>query len=129
MGTYYTCTFFHLTLYDRRLSVLLPLCVIALISLKWVKLLSHVWPFLWPHGLWLARLFYPWNSPGKNTRVSYHSLPQGVFPTQGSYSGLLHCRWILYHLSYSGSPVSLKYCINFHVWMSHFLPSILQVVI
>ena len=26
---------------------------------------------------------------------------QGIFPTQGSNPGLLHCRWILYHLSYN----------------------------
>ena len=29
-----------------------------------------------------------------------HSLLQGIFPTQGSNPGLLHCRWILYQLSY-----------------------------
>ena len=45
-----------------------------------------------------------WNSPGKNTRVSSHSLFQGIFPTQGLNPGLLHCRQILYHLSHQGSP-------------------------
>ena len=30
------------------------------------------------------------------------SLLQGTFTTQGSNSGLLHCRWILYQLSYQG---------------------------
>ena len=29
-----------------------------------------------------------------------HSLFQGIFPTQGLNPGLLHCRWILYHLSH-----------------------------
>ena len=29
---------------------------------------------------------------------------QGIFPTQGSNPGLLHCRQILYHLSHQGSP-------------------------
>ena len=47
-----------------------------------------------------TRLF--WNSPGKNTRVSSHSLLQGIFPTQGSNPGLLHCRQILYQLSHQG---------------------------
>ena len=42
----------------------------------------------------------PWNSPGKNTGVGSHSHLQGIFPTQGSNSGLLHCWQILYHLSY-----------------------------
>ena len=29
----------------------------------------------------------PWDSPGKNTGVSCHSLLQGIFPTQGSKLG------------------------------------------
>ena len=32
-----------------------------------------------------------------------HALLQGIFLTQGSIPGLLHCRQILYHLSYQGS--------------------------
>ena len=28
----------------------------------------------------------------------------GIFPTQGWNPGLLHCRQMLYHLSYQGSP-------------------------
>ena len=39
---------------------------------------------------------YLWNSPGKNTRVEGHSLLPGIFLTQGSNSGLLHCRWIFF---------------------------------
>ena len=30
---------------------------------------------------------------------------QGIFLTQELNRGLLHCRWILYQLSYQGSPV------------------------
>jgi len=44
----------------------------------------------------LARLLCPWDSPGKNTGVGYHSLLQGIFPTQESNPGLLHCSQILY---------------------------------
>ena len=33
-----------------------------------------------------------------------HSLLQGIFPTQECNPGLLHCRRILYQLSYQGSP-------------------------
>ena len=39
----------------------------------------------------------------KNTGVSSLSLHQWIFLTQGSNWGLLHCRWILYQLSYQGS--------------------------
>ena len=42
-------------------------------------------------------------SPGaKNTGVGCHFLLQGIFLTQGSNLGLLHCRQILYQLSYKG---------------------------
>ena len=32
------------------------------------------------------------------------SFSRGIFPTQGSNPGLLHCRWVLYFLSHQGSP-------------------------
>ena len=50
----------------------------------------------------------PWDSPGKNTGVDSHSLLQGIFSTQGWNQGLLHCRQILYHLSYQGSRVPIN---------------------
>ena len=48
----------------------------------------------------------PSEPPGKpkNTRVGSLSLLQGIFLTQESNRGLLHCRWILHQLSYQGSP-------------------------
>ena len=51
------------------------------------------------------------NSPGKNTGVCCHSLLQGIFPTQESNPGLMHCRQILYQLSYQalGESFSLKH--------------------
>ena len=42
----------------------------------------------------------------KNTRVGSLSLLQWIFLTQESNQGLLHCRWILYQLSYQGSLFS-----------------------
>ena len=33
------------------------------------------------------------DSPGKNTGVGCHALLQGIFPTQESNPGLLHCRF------------------------------------
>ena len=65
---------------------------------------------LWPHGLYPASLLCPWNSPGKNTSVGSHSLLQGLFPTQGSNPGLLHCRKVLYHLSHQGSHPGIGFC-------------------
>ena len=62
------------------------------------KLLSHVQLFA-----------TPWTSPGQNTGVDSLSLLQGIFPTQGSNPGLLHCRRILYKLSHMGSPVIVEW--------------------
>ena len=49
-------------------------------------------------------LYSPWNFPGQNTGVGSLSLLQWIFPTQELNWGLLHCRRILYQLSYQGSP-------------------------
>ena len=49
------------------------------------------------------------DSPGKNTGVGCRALLQEIFPTQGSNTGLLHCRRILYHLSHQGSPRILEW--------------------
>ena len=46
--------------------------------------------------------YSPWNSPGQNTGVGSLSLLQWIFPTQELNQGLLHCRQILYQLSYLG---------------------------
>ena len=43
-------------------------------------------------------------SPDKNTGVVCHALLHGIFPTQELNLSFLHCRWILYQLSYQGSP-------------------------
>ena len=60
-----------------------------------------------PHGLGPTRLLCAWNSPGKNAGVGCHCLFQGIFLTQGSNPGLLHCRQ-LYHLSHQGSLPDIK---------------------
>ena len=57
-----------------------------------------------PHGL-----YRPWNCLGQNTGVGSHSLLQGIFPTQELDRGLLHCRQILYQLSYQGSFVGKQH--------------------
>ncbi|XP_070311219.1 methyltransferase N6AMT1 isoform X3 [Odocoileus virginianus] len=43
----------------------------------------------------------------KNTRVDSLSLFQWIFPTQESNQDLLHCKWILYQLSYQGILILL----------------------
>ena len=43
------------------------------------------------------------DSPGRTTGVGSLSLLQGIFPTQESNRGLLHCRQIPYQLNHQGS--------------------------
>ena len=45
----------------------------------------------------------------KNTGVGSLSLLQGIFLIQESNQGVLHCRRILYQLSYQGSPEKALY--------------------
>ena len=45
---------------------------------------------VWPHGLLPTMFLCLWDSPGKNTVVSYHFLLQGIFLTQGWNPSLLY---------------------------------------
>ena len=60
--------------------------------------------------LWTVprQCFCLWDSPGNSTRVGCHALLQGIFPTQRSNLGLLHCRQILHYLSYQTNSVSMQ---------------------
>ena len=80
--------------YDSVRSPILSYCKSLSCHLKWSQNCSVVSNSLQPHGL-----YSPWNSPGQNTGVASLSLLQGIFPTQGSNPGLLHCRQILYQLN------------------------------
>ena len=64
-----------------------------------------------PRSLALQADYLPSEPPGKpkDTGVGSLSLLQGIFPTQELKRGLLHCRWILYQLSYQGSPLHRPY--------------------
>ena len=63
---------------------------------------SVVLDSLRPHGLQPTRLLCPWNSPGKNTGVGFHSLLQGIFPTQG----LNFCLFCLLHWQVGSLPLA-----------------------
>ena len=67
------------------------------VGVKWTSLVMS--DSLQPHGLYSL-----WNSPGQNTGVGSLSLLQGIFPTQGSNTGLLRCGPVLYQQSHKGSP-------------------------
>ena len=60
-----------------------------------VCILSHsvMSDSVWPYGLLPNRLFYPWDSPDKNTRMGCHALLQGIFLAQESNLSLLCFRY------------------------------------
>ena len=62
--------------------------------LSCIRLMDCSLPVSFIHGIFQARVL-EW------VAVSFS---KGIFPTQGSNLGLLHCAWILYHVSYQGSP-------------------------
>ena len=63
-----------------------------------------------PHGFWPTRLLCPWGfSRQKILEWVAMLFSRGIFPTQGSNPGLLHCRWILYHLSHQSSLKILEW--------------------
>ena len=56
---------------------------------------------LWPHGLSPISLLFPWDFPGKNTRVGCHFLLQGIFLSQGLNPCLLHLlHWQVYSFTF-----------------------------
>ena len=74
------------------------------VSILHACVLSHfnrVWLFATPWTVVSSRLLRPWASPGKNTGVGCHALPQGIIPTQGSSPGLL--RLLLWQVFFTTS--------------------------
>ena len=100
---------------------------------------SVVSDYLWPQGLYPARLLYSWNFPGKNTGVG--CLLQGILPTQRLNPlllGLLHwqadtlsmcclgwlssSRAVGYRTDAVGwRPPLVSYCMDFSLKMSCFI--------
>ena len=85
----------------RKDEIALELCESALVPQSCLTLFATPWTVA-------RQLLCPWNSPGNNTGVGSLSLLQGIFSTQGSNPGLPHCRRIVFHLSFPGSPSSPK---------------------
>ena len=76
--------------------------------------------------------------PGKNTRVGWHLLLQGLFLTQELNPSLLHYRQILYYLCHQGSPrkfpstSTLEFFFlvssQFYPCISHLTPNIILIL-
>ena len=77
----------------------------CLVTQSCLILFATSWTIYSPPGS-----FVHGDSLGKHTGVGCLALLQGIFPTHGLNPGLLHCRWILYHLSHQRSPICI-YCL------------------
>ena len=109
---YIICIYMHMFVYT--------ICIYLYIYLyMWSESRSVVSDSLWlndytVHGILQALLKadpLPAEPPEKpnNTGVGSLSILQGIFLTQESNWGLLHCRWILYQLSYEGIFITYLY--------------------
>ena len=85
------------------MCVCVCVCMYVCMYMCCAWLLSYVQLFVTPWTVAHQAPLSMEDSPGKNTGVDCHAL-QGIFPTQEWNWGLLHCRWILYLLSYLESP-------------------------
>ena len=79
------------------------------------SLLQRIFPTPWikPRSPTLQADSLPAEPQGKPKNVGTGSLSllERLFLTQELNQGLLHCRWILYQLSYQGKPI-IHYTIN-----------------
>ena len=85
-------------------------------------------PWINPRSPALQTVSLPAEPQGKpkNTGVGSLSLLQQIFPTQESSRGLLHCRQILYQLSYQGSPINTANLVVYY--MSFYMKNMSQYV-
>ena len=59
----------------------------------------------------------PWDFPGKNTEIGCHFLLQGIFPTQGLNTPLLHWQVDSLLLSHQGSRKKEDHVFNGLMWV------------
>ena len=81
-------------------------------SWTWLSNWTELNPLLtsWPLNAFISINYFKEFGVGLSRNSLYsdcHSLLQGIFSTQVSNLGLLHCRQILYHLSHQGSPMPI----------------------
>ena len=91
-------------------SFIFYLLGILLIDILWFCNVQWMWKWksLMSESLWPRGLYSLWNSLGQNTGVGNLSLPQGIFPTQGSNPGLPNCRRASWATMYSSGTLIWK---------------------
>ena len=85
-------------------------CNYRVIRREMLCLVAQWCPTMWdPMECSVAGTSVHGHSPGKDTGAGSHTFLQGIFPTQGSNTGLLHCKQILYHLRHQGTSWILEW--------------------
>ena len=81
-------------------------------------------PGIEPRSPTLQADSFPTEPPGKpkNTGVGSLSVLRGIFPTQESNQGLLHCMWILYQQICQGTPTTHLDNFKLYLWLQNFPP-------
>ena len=81
-------------------------------------------PGIEPRSPTLQADSFPTEPPGKpkNTGVGSLSVLRGIFPTQESNQGLLHCMWILYQQICQGTPTTHLDNFKLYLWLQTFPP-------
>ena len=102
-------------------------CLCMYVCVCMLRHFSCVWLFVTLWTIYPARLLCPWESPGKNTRVGFHALLLGIFPTQGSNPHLLpllHWRTGSWPLAPPGKPMCIPYLLYLLIcwWTLRFFP-------
>ena len=87
---YVICRYSIFILSVSLVQLAILLCCVLIHSVESVS--------LWPYGLWPTRLLCLQGFSRQKYWSGLLCPPPGVVPTQGLNPGLLHCRWILYHL-------------------------------
>ena len=101
---------------SNQLRSVVSLLLLLIFLMGWMCLVTRLCLTLWdPMDYIPPGSSVHGDSPGKNTGVGGHALLQGIFQTQRLNPGLLHCRYILYHLSHWGNPFPMAEPVQFLV--------------
>ena len=100
---------FLLSLPDLKATLSLAFILKATLGLRYFSIEVKVTQ---SRGTLCDLLEYTVHRIRQNTDMGNPFLLQGIFPTQGSNSGLPHCRQILCHLSHQRSPVLQKFTLK-----------------
>ena len=94
--------------------------------LEWVAMLTSRGSFKPKSPVLQVDSLLPAEPPGKPENIGAGSLSllQGIFPTQELNRGLLHCRWILYQLSYH---IIVQFYTYVVVWLVSRSPTIIKI--